>query len=200
VRRRGAPDGHHRVADELLDGAAVAGYHLGGELEVARQRLPDVFGVAFLGEGGESDEVGEEDRYEAALGHDLTTVRVGPGLGARLAGEDAATAGERGVAHSPQNLADGGSAVPQLRSRWPASMRIRCRTSARLVLRAAGRADQAAKRSQRSPAARGYTSRRPNADAGLGCFHRRAVQPTTDGVLALIRPEPRRSRRGIPSK
>ena len=39
-----------------------------GELEVAGQRVADVLGVALLGERREADEVGEEDRDEAALG------------------------------------------------------------------------------------------------------------------------------------
>ena len=65
---RGAPDGHHRIADELLDGAAVAADHVRGELEVAGQGLADLLGVALLGERGESDEVGEEDGDEAPLG------------------------------------------------------------------------------------------------------------------------------------
>ena len=37
-RRRRPPDGHDRVADELLDRAAVAGDQLAGELEVAREQ------------------------------------------------------------------------------------------------------------------------------------------------------------------
>ena len=65
---RRAPDGHHRVADELLDRAAVPADHLAGELEVARQELARLLGVAPLGEGREADEVGEQDRDEAALG------------------------------------------------------------------------------------------------------------------------------------
>ena len=65
---RRAPDRHHRVADELLDRAAVAADHLAREVEVAAERVPDVLGVAFLGEGREPDEVGEQDRHEPSLG------------------------------------------------------------------------------------------------------------------------------------
>ena len=39
VRGRGAPDRHHGVADELLDGAAVAGDDVAGGLEVAGQEV-----------------------------------------------------------------------------------------------------------------------------------------------------------------
>ena len=46
VGRRHAPDGHHRVADELLDGAAVAGDDA-ALVEVARQQLADVLLVAL---------------------------------------------------------------------------------------------------------------------------------------------------------
>ncbi len=49
VGHRRAPDGHHRVADELLDGAAVAIDDLAGHVEVAGQQLPDGFGVAAFG-------------------------------------------------------------------------------------------------------------------------------------------------------
>ena len=59
--RRRAPDGHHRVADELLDRAAVARDDLRREVEVAAQRLADILAVALLGERREADEVREQD-------------------------------------------------------------------------------------------------------------------------------------------
>ncbi len=68
VGDRRTPDGHHRVADELLDEPAVPADHLPRELEVAGQELAGVLGVAALGQGREADEVGEQDRHEAALG------------------------------------------------------------------------------------------------------------------------------------
>ena len=81
VGDRRAPDGHHRVADELLDRAAVAADHAGGELEVPRERLTDLLRVTLLGERREADEVGEEDGDEAALGDvggkDLDRLRRG---------------------------------------------------------------------------------------------------------------------------
>ena len=63
-----APDGHHGVADELLDRAAVALDHRAGDVEVAAQELARVLRVASLGGGGEPDEVDEQHRDEAALG------------------------------------------------------------------------------------------------------------------------------------
>ena len=63
-----APDGHDGVADELLDRAAVAADHVRGKLEVARQRVAHVLGVALLGERREADEVGEEDGHQPTLG------------------------------------------------------------------------------------------------------------------------------------
>ena len=66
VRRRDAEDGHHRVADELLDGAAVRlerGAHL---LEVARHDSADGLGVDPLAASGGVDDVAEEDGHGLA--------------------------------------------------------------------------------------------------------------------------------------
>ena len=68
ARDRRAPHGHDRVADELLDRAAVALDDLAREVEVARQGLAHVLRVAVLGEGREADQVGEQDRDETPLG------------------------------------------------------------------------------------------------------------------------------------
>ncbi len=68
VRGRSAPHGHHGVADELLDGAAVAADDVRGELEVAAQGLADLLGVASLGEGREANEVREQHRHDPPLG------------------------------------------------------------------------------------------------------------------------------------
>ena len=68
LRGRSAPHGHDRVADELLDRPPVALDGLPGEVEVAGEEIARLLGVAALGEGGETDEVDEEDRDEAALG------------------------------------------------------------------------------------------------------------------------------------
>ena len=69
VGRRGAPDGHDGVADELLDRPAVAGDHVAGHVEVAGQELASVLRVATLSQGREPDEVGEEDRDDPSLGN-----------------------------------------------------------------------------------------------------------------------------------
>ena len=76
VGGRRAPHGHDRVADELLDRAAVAADDVARQVEVAGQQLAGVLGVAALGERREADEVGEQDRDEAALG-DRACVRRG---------------------------------------------------------------------------------------------------------------------------
>jgi hypothetical protein len=47
---RRSPDGHDGVADELLDRSPVAFDDCAGRLEVAGEKLADVFGVATLGE------------------------------------------------------------------------------------------------------------------------------------------------------
>ena len=67
-RDRRAPDRHHRVADELLDRAAVELDQPPAGVEVAGEQLARVLGVALSESGGEADEVGEEDRDEPALG------------------------------------------------------------------------------------------------------------------------------------
>ena len=68
LRDRCPPDRHDGVADELLDDAAVAGDDGPGELEVTRQDLSYLLGVAFLREGREADEVAEQHRDVAELG------------------------------------------------------------------------------------------------------------------------------------
>ena len=67
VRDRGAPERHHGVSDELLDHAAVAVHDASALLEVAGQELTNLFGVARLRERREADEVGEENRDQAAF-------------------------------------------------------------------------------------------------------------------------------------
>ena len=61
VGDRCAPDGHHRVADELLDRAAVPLDDIAGDVEVLAQQLADRLGVAALGQCREADQVGEQD-------------------------------------------------------------------------------------------------------------------------------------------
>ena len=66
-RRGGAEHGHHRIAGELLDGAA-------GELDLGSHRVvelfelyPHAFRIAITGERGRPDKIGEQDRDELAL-------------------------------------------------------------------------------------------------------------------------------------
>ena len=88
---RRAPDGHDGVPDELLDGAAVAGDDVAGEIEVRGQQFADRLGVAALGEAREPDEVGEEDGDEPSLG-DGSGGRAGPRCPAgRVTGTDRRT-------------------------------------------------------------------------------------------------------------
>ena len=69
-RDRRAPDGHHRVADVLLDRAAVPLHDLPAQVEVAGERSSRTSsGSRRLGERREADEVGEEDRDEAPVRH-----------------------------------------------------------------------------------------------------------------------------------
>ena len=82
VGDRGAPHGHDRVADELLDGPAVAGDDLATGREVALEKVPHLLGVATLGQGRERDEVDEEDRDMAPLG-DRRARRLGDPVTAR---------------------------------------------------------------------------------------------------------------------
>jgi len=60
VRQRRPEDGHARVADELLDGAAEP-FGLDAERVVEqRQPIPDVLRVCLVGPRGRSDDVDEQ--------------------------------------------------------------------------------------------------------------------------------------------
>ena len=67
-RRRRTPDRHHRIADEFLDRAAVELDQAPARVEVAREELAGVLGVARGGGCREADEVGEQHADEPALG------------------------------------------------------------------------------------------------------------------------------------
>ena len=115
---RRAPDGHDRVADELLDRPAVAPDDLGREVEVAGQGLADLLAVALLGERREADEVGEQDRDEAALGDGrldgawLAVEGVAPRTAPIPAPAPASAAAPSAVPQSPQNRLPGGLVAP----------------------------------------------------------------------------------------
>ena len=68
VSRRCAPDRHHRIADELLDRAAISPDHVTRQVEIARQQVTGVLRVAALRQCREPDQVGEQDRDETTFG------------------------------------------------------------------------------------------------------------------------------------
>ena len=150
----GTPQGHHGIADELLDPPAVGGDDPARGLEVLRKHLPHILGVACLAEPGEPGEVGEQHRHLPALdrggGHDCgqsgsgprrrgaAAVGRAPGPGAcRTRGRTFAGLGGRvphrpqrgssGAPHSPQNFAPSGRC-------WRRSGKPRSRRS-RIALR-----------------------------------------------------------------
>jgi hypothetical protein len=67
VRERRAEDGHHGIADELLDRAAVALDLLAQACVVWADASAHVFRVLLLGGGREPDQVAEQHRYHLAL-------------------------------------------------------------------------------------------------------------------------------------
>ena len=68
-----APHGHDRVADELLDRAAVALDDLAAAVEVDTERLAYLLGIAPLGEGREANEVGEQHADQTSFGGALVS-------------------------------------------------------------------------------------------------------------------------------
>src|SRR5206468_2233225 len=62
------PHGHHGIADELLDDSAISRDQRSARVEVLRQQLAHLLGVAGLRERREPDEVGEQHRDEPPLG------------------------------------------------------------------------------------------------------------------------------------
>jgi hypothetical protein len=69
VSRRRSPDGHHGIADELFDGAAVPTDDYARRLEVPAEQFAHLLRVTTLGQGGEGDEIGEYDGDDTALGN-----------------------------------------------------------------------------------------------------------------------------------
>jgi hypothetical protein len=64
-----SPNRHHGIADELLDGPAVALDQRPAALEVTRQQFAYLFGIAVLAQRREPDEIREQHRHEATLGN-----------------------------------------------------------------------------------------------------------------------------------
>ena len=130
--RRRPPHRHHRVADELLDRPAVEPDQPAARVEVARQKLAHLLGVARLGERREPDQVGEstETSRRSAAGR-LSAPRDG-----------ACTAAASGGPHSPQNFA---ARLVRRAARRAGAAQARAALAAELavglVLAAAARAD-----------------------------------------------------------
>ena len=135
VRGRRAEGRHDGIADELLDDAAVALDDLAGHLEVSRQQLADVLGIAGLGQGREADEVGEQDRDEPPLRHaDGRVVRrrsvdVGVAVGSASA-----------APHSPQKRSPAAAAGAAGRRSMQAGATVGAELSAGVVRRSTVRA------------------------------------------------------------
>ena len=125
VRDRRAPDRHHRVADELLDGASVAGDDLARGREVPVEEVADVLRVQSSDSGvnpTRSTNMTEMRRISFAA---VSGEVPGRSAGAPPSAIGPDTAGPRLVPHSPQNFAPTGFAAPQaeqsLASRCPHS-------------------------------------------------------------------------------
>ena len=73
VQLRDPEDGHHRITDELLEGAAVALEDRSHRIEVPRHDLSERLGIESLAESRPVGDVGEEDGNRAAAdGHVLS--------------------------------------------------------------------------------------------------------------------------------
>jgi len=68
VRDRRPPDRHHRIADELLHDPAVSADDLPARVEVPREQIPDLLGIARFREGRESHQVREQHRDQTPFG------------------------------------------------------------------------------------------------------------------------------------
>ena len=111
-RGRRPPDRHDRVADELLDRAAVELDQPPARVEVAREKLAHLLGVARLRERGEADQVGEEDGDEPAFGGRRLAAGV-RGL-SREFGAALAAEALPGLVRSPARGAGGGQRAAAL--------------------------------------------------------------------------------------
>ena len=113
ARDRRAPDRHHGVPDELLDGPAVALDHRSGLREVATLERLDGLRIDRFGGRGEADEVGEQDGHQSPFGRP-DRVR----LAGRGAPTVAANAGDppapSPAPHVPQNRSPGSLAAPHV--------------------------------------------------------------------------------------
>ena len=82
MRAPQAEDGHHRVADELLDRAAVRRYDFLGDRVVARQQRAQVLRIQALAQRGRARYVGEENGDDTALVAHQSESKARTGAGA----------------------------------------------------------------------------------------------------------------------
>jgi hypothetical protein len=66
-RHRRAPNCHHCIPDELLDGSSVQLDQTSARGEVTGEKIANLLGVARLGQRRETDEIGEQNGNEATL-------------------------------------------------------------------------------------------------------------------------------------
>ena len=83
---RDPPHGHDGVADELLDGPAVASDDGAGVVEVAREQLTHDVGIEGFGPGREAHQIAEDHRDHAELTGDRDLGRRPPRRRLRLDG------------------------------------------------------------------------------------------------------------------
>ncbi|HEY7451355.1 MAG TPA: hypothetical protein VIA02_02410 [Candidatus Limnocylindria bacterium] len=83
VGDRDAPYSHDRVADELLDRAAISLDHLACRIEVGAERLAHLFGIPVLRERREAHQVSEQDRHDTTLGDGAGDLRCAGAGGCR---------------------------------------------------------------------------------------------------------------------
>ena len=117
VGDRRAEDGHHVVADVLVDPAAEADHLLAELAQGAVEHRLDGLGVHPLGDGRVAGEVGEEDRDLAPLLRRRPRAAGRPRRFGRRPAPRPAPAASSAVPHSTQNLAPGGTSAPQLGQR-----------------------------------------------------------------------------------
>ena len=77
VQLRYAEDGHHRIADELLDRSPVPGDRFAHQLEVARDQLPIDLRIEIRRETRRIDEIAEEDGDRSAIRSSVHSHRAG---------------------------------------------------------------------------------------------------------------------------
>jgi hypothetical protein len=76
---RHAENSHDRIADVLLDDAAMELDDLSGTIEIAAQHGPDDLWIIAVAKRCRADDVGEQDTYELALFSHPRSVRSATG-------------------------------------------------------------------------------------------------------------------------